>query len=307
VVNRGAGCGWIVVLVVLTWWLVGVECLDGDGEEGMGEDGGVDVIPEEGMGGVGTDDGGEAGVDDVGEAEVGGVINNGLEEIERVQVRDVDPRIELLEEQELGEGLVGCQRRGGVEGREGVALGHDRQIEDVGDEEVSGAGVAQKFFVGCGAERDLEAKLLWRPDAECVDDVVASAFEDIEGVGIGLAAVLAKVERDLVGDAGDDGSAAEGLVGGDEGSAPGIVGSAEEGGCHGKAPGAGDVFDKEGAVREASVKVGRRGGNSVAGGGEEVADVAVAVAEDVDGAEVGVGGLRCDGGENEADKDGTQR
>src|ERR1700722_18237672 len=78
---------------------VGVECLDCNGEEGMGEDCGVNVVPEEGVGRVGAD--GyivEAGSDDVGEAEVSYVVDDCVEEIERVQVGDVDSWIEILEE-----------------------------------------------------------------------------------------------------------------------------------------------------------------------------------------------------------------
>ena len=136
---------------------MGVECLDCDGEEGMGEDCGVDVVPEEGVGLVGAYCGCEAGVDDVGEAEVRCVFDDCVEEIERVQVGDVDSWIEVLEEQQLAQGLVGGKGCRGVEGCEGMSLRHDGEIEDVGDEEVSGACSAEDLFIGCSAECDLEA------------------------------------------------------------------------------------------------------------------------------------------------------
>ena len=97
-----------------------------------------------------------------------------------------------------------------------------------------------------------------------------------------------------MGDAGDDGSAAEGLVGCDEGSAPGVVCSAFQGRCHGEAPCTGYVFDPEGSVGEAAVVIRSRR-NFSTGGEVEVADVAVAVAEDVDCTEGRIRGLRCEG------------
>ena len=45
---------------------------------------------------------------------------------------------------------------------EGVAFGDDCEIEDVGDEEVSGAGRAKEGFGGGDAEGDLEAEWLRR-------------------------------------------------------------------------------------------------------------------------------------------------
>ena len=123
----------------------------------MGEDCGVDVVPEEGVGLVGAYCGCEAGVDDVGEAEVRCVVDDCVEEIERVQVGDMDSWIEVLEEQQLAEGLVGGKGCRGVESCEGMSLRHDGEIEDVGDEEVFCAGISEKTFVGGGAEGDLEA------------------------------------------------------------------------------------------------------------------------------------------------------
>jgi len=47
---------------------VAVKCFYGDGEEGMGEFGGVEAVPEEGVVLVGADGCGDAGVGDAGEA-----------------------------------------------------------------------------------------------------------------------------------------------------------------------------------------------------------------------------------------------
>ena len=75
----------------------------------------------------------------------------------------------------------------------------------------------------------------------------------------------------------------------------------------GRPQAAGDVFDKEGAVGEAAVEVRRRGRFRSTGGEEEVADVAVTVAEDEDGVEVWVCSVGCKRREDEAGKDGAHQ
>ena len=76
----------------------------------------------------------EAGVDGVDEAEVRRVgLQDRLEEIEGVQLRDVDSWKESLDFEHVADRLVGRDGCGGVEGCVGFADGGEREIEDVGD------------------------------------------------------------------------------------------------------------------------------------------------------------------------------
>lgn len=118
-------------------------------------------------------------------------------------MRDADPGKEFLECEHFTNCLVGRDRRGRVEGPVGSSDRGEREIEDVGYEEVSSAGATELIFDISDADGDLVGQLLRRATGG-VDDIVATALDDVEGIGIGLAAVITEVLRDLMGDAGNE-------------------------------------------------------------------------------------------------------
>ena len=148
--------------------------------------------------------------------------------------------------------------------------------------------MAEGEFDAGEAESDVEAESLRVAGAVGVDDIVAAAFKDVEGVGIGFAAMVIEILGDLLGDVGNGESRFGDRVD-DFRACPGVVISVGDGWSHGESPGVGDVFDPERAVGPAAGKVGKtRSANHCV----EVADVAVAITEDVDGAEVWGASLR---------------
>jgi hypothetical protein len=129
---------------------VGVEGFGGYGDEGVAEGGCVDVVPEEEVGWVaaeGQRDLVEAVLDDLGEGEVGWVVDDdGVEEIEVVEARDVIAGEEHLERQEFAEGFVSGERGGLGEGWVEAADRGQGEIKDARDEEVSCAREAEGEF-----------------------------------------------------------------------------------------------------------------------------------------------------------------
>jgi hypothetical protein len=132
-----------------------------------------------------------------------GVGFDGPEEPEDIGSTDADALQELFDEEEVVKRLVRRERGLMSEGRVQFTDRKKADVDEVGDEEVSCAGTAKEQFCSGDAESDLEAELLRRSDTSGVDDVVTAAFNDVEGVGIGLTTVLAEVEKDLLGDAGE--------------------------------------------------------------------------------------------------------
>src|SRR5215475_3747140 len=125
-----------------------------DGEEGVAEDGRVNGIPEEGVVGIGTGwmDAVKAWSSDVGEAKVGGVGNDGLKESEYVETANAYALKELLNKEEIVQGLVGC--KGGLSGECGMGLGggDDPDVKEVGNDEVFGSGSSKQELAGGDSE-----------------------------------------------------------------------------------------------------------------------------------------------------------
>lgn len=186
---------------------------------------------------------------------MGDVGGDGLEDAIGVNAADTETLEELFEEEKVVEGFI-C-RKCGLMGECSVGLG-DREnadIDEIGDEEVSGSGASEDQFGGGDTKGDLKAELLRRSDTRSVDDVVTAAFNDVEGVRIGLASMLTEVKKDLLGDAGESTKRGGGDGTCDMSSAKGIVGATGERRKHGNVSCACDVIDPYWAVGEAVIEV----------------------------------------------------
>src|SRR5215469_11857455 len=97
---------------------------------------------------------------------------------------------------------------------------------------------------------------------------------------VGLEAVLAEIEFNLLRNAWDRLAAFRyGLS--DLCAAEGVVSPLGERGRHGHSIGACEVVDPDGAIRKSPVEV-RRGRDGASGSKENVADITIAVPEDID-------------------------
>jgi len=192
---RGEQAGSVVLIF-------GQRVFDNYGKIGMSEFGGMFDVPEEGVVGIGTLGCGEAWSRDVGESEVTGILLNGSNEAEHVETMDVDAFIAVFKPQEDVEPLIGGQARGGGELNVTGGSRESADVEQVGDEEMTGSRVAQDALtVGDGCS-NLEAEIVGAAGGGA-EDVVAAAFQDVKCMRIGLTAVRFKIESYLLRHAGN--------------------------------------------------------------------------------------------------------
>ena len=125
----------------------------------MAEDGGVGVVPEESMGGVGAGwmDAVETWSRDVGETKVSGVGNDGFEEVKDVDAANAHALQELFNKEEIVERLVGCERS--LTGECGVGLRgrENSDVKEIGNEKVSCSGSPKQELADGDSESDLKA------------------------------------------------------------------------------------------------------------------------------------------------------
>ena len=203
-----------------------------------------------------------------------------LEQAERVDAIDVRVRQEGLNKQACVQVFI-CRltRR---EGKCGISGRHrsreQADVKQAGNKEIPGTCVLQQSNARQQPIGYFSTKRVRRSTSR-VENVVASAFHDVESFGIGFEIVLAEVEGYLLGNARDrEGTLRHGRR--NLGPAERIVCAAGERRRDLQAVGPGKMIDPDGAIRKSSVVV-RRSRYCTFGRGEDVADIAITVTENV--------------------------
>ncbi len=170
--------------------MTGQNIFESDGKERMPKLGWVVGIPEEGMVGVGAYAGCQAWIGNVGKSEVGGSRLDRIQQAEYIHAQDVNVLAALFPRQQFIELVVRCIARRFCEADVSGRRRQETHIEEIGNDEVLRAGFAEQTFAVRKSLRDLPPKR-FRRSARAIQNVVPAALQDVEGVWIGLAAVIA--------------------------------------------------------------------------------------------------------------------